>query len=78
MSPFPGSITEANATGSVSFSADHADAAQRRYKKDLDLIKPDLEAYNEQKEKALGLGPGALTRKGSGSPDADGQVCVCV
>lgn len=37
-----------------------ADAARRRYKKDLDLIKPDMEAYNKQKEMALGLTPGAL------------------
>lgn len=26
----------------------------------MDLIKPDLEAYNKQKEAALGLAPGAL------------------
>ncbi|KAF8693975.1 hypothetical protein AX14_002227 [Amanita brunnescens Koide BX004] len=39
---------------------DDAHAARRRYKKDLDLIKPDLEAYNRQKEAALGLAPGAL------------------
>jgi pre-mRNA-splicing factor SYF2 len=40
--------------------ADDVHAARRRYKKDLDLIKPDLEAYNKQKEAALGLAPGAL------------------
>ncbi|PFH50831.1 hypothetical protein AMATHDRAFT_60296 [Amanita thiersii Skay4041] len=40
---------------------DDAQAARRRYKKDLDLIKPDLEAYNKQKEAALGLAPGTLT-----------------
>ncbi|KAF8351917.1 SYF2-domain-containing protein [Amanita rubescens] len=39
---------------------DDVHAARRRYKKDLDLIKPDLEAYNKQKEAALGLAPGAL------------------
>ncbi|KAF8622412.1 hypothetical protein AX15_007058 [Amanita polypyramis BW_CC] len=39
---------------------DDAHAARRRYKKDLDLIKPDLEAYNKQKEAALGLAPGTL------------------
>jgi pre-mRNA-splicing factor SYF2 len=37
---------------------DYASAAQRRYKKDLDLLKPDMETYNKQKEAALGLGPG--------------------
>ncbi|KAF9006935.1 SYF2 splicing factor-domain-containing protein [Cyathus striatus] len=37
-----------------------ADAARRRYKKDLDLIKPDLETYNKQKAIAMGSGPGAL------------------
>ncbi|KAF5392844.1 hypothetical protein D9757_001041 [Collybiopsis confluens] len=40
---------------------DDAHAARRRYKKDLDLIKPDLVAYNKQKEVALGLAPGTLT-----------------
>ncbi|EIN14570.1 mRNA splicing factor SYF2, partial [Punctularia strigosozonata HHB-11173 SS5] len=40
---------------------DHADSARRRYKKDLDLIKPDLAAYNRQKEIALGLAPGTLS-----------------
>ncbi|KAF8893045.1 SYF2 splicing factor-domain-containing protein [Infundibulicybe gibba] len=39
---------------------DDAHAARRRYKKDLDLIKPDLEAYNRQKEVAMGLAPGSL------------------
>ncbi|KAJ3509608.1 hypothetical protein NLJ89_g5132 [Agrocybe chaxingu] len=38
---------------------DDAHAARRRYKKDLDLIKPDLEAYNKQK--ALATGAGTLT-----------------
>jgi pre-mRNA-splicing factor SYF2 len=41
--------------------ADDAHAARRRYKKDLDLIKPDLAAYNRQKELAMGLAPGTLT-----------------
>ncbi|KAF9050971.1 SYF2-domain-containing protein [Hymenopellis radicata] len=40
---------------------DDAHAARRRYKKDLDLIKPDLAAYNKQKEVAMGLAPGTLT-----------------
>ncbi|KAJ7493245.1 SYF2 splicing factor-domain-containing protein [Mycena galericulata] len=40
---------------------DDAHAARRRYKKDLDLIKPDLAAYNRQKELAMGLAPGSLT-----------------
>ncbi|OCH88708.1 SYF2-domain-containing protein [Obba rivulosa] len=46
---------------------DDADAARRRYKKDLDFIKPDLEAYNRQKEIALGLPSGALVKAGSSS-----------
>lgn len=41
---------------------DDAHAARRRYKKDLDYIKPDLAAYNKQKEAALGLAPGSLTK----------------
>ncbi|THV05710.1 SYF2-domain-containing protein [Dendrothele bispora CBS 962.96] len=41
---------------------DDAHAARRRYKKDLDLIKPDLETYNKQKEIAMGLAPGTLTQ----------------
>ncbi|KAG6907806.1 hypothetical protein DXG01_007346 [Tephrocybe rancida] len=39
---------------------DDAHAARRRYKKDIDHIKPDLVAYNKQKEVALGLAPGSL------------------
>ncbi|KAF9238128.1 SYF2 splicing factor-domain-containing protein [Melanogaster broomeanus] len=34
---------------------DDAHAARRRYKKDLDILKPDVEVYNRQKEQALGL-----------------------
>lgn len=40
---------------------DDAHAARRRYKKDLDLIKPDMAAYNRQKELAMGLPAGSLT-----------------
>lgn len=39
---------------------DDAHAARRRYKKDLDLIKPDLVAYNKQKAIAMGQVPGNL------------------
>ncbi|KAG7095633.1 hypothetical protein E1B28_006356 [Marasmius oreades] len=39
---------------------DDAHAAHRKYKKDLDLLKPNLVAYQQQKEVALGLGTGAL------------------
>ena len=46
---------------------DDADAARRRYKKDLDFIKPDLETYNRQKEIALGLAAGTLAKSGQGS-----------
>lgn len=52
-----------------------ADAARKRYKKDLDFIKPNLEAYNRQKEIALGLAPGTLSKAGSssGSSGASGS-----
>jgi pre-mRNA-splicing factor SYF2 len=40
---------------------DDAHAARRKYKKDLDFIKPDLEAYNKQKALAMTQGSGALT-----------------
>lgn len=43
---------------------DDAQAGHRKYKKDLDYIKPDLAAYNAQKEAALGYGLVA----GSSSP----------
>ncbi|KAF7789993.1 hypothetical protein EIP86_000941 [Pleurotus ostreatoroseus] len=43
------------------------DAARKRYKKDLDLLQPDLVAYNKQKEMALGLAAGALSKPGSSS-----------
>jgi len=47
---------------------DDAHAARRKYKKDLDLLKPDLAAYNAQKEVALGLGSSsALQSFASGS-----------
>jgi len=39
---------------------DDAHAARRRYKKDLDHIKPDLVAYNKQKAIAMGQSPGTL------------------
>ena len=40
--------------------SDDAHAARRRYKKDLDLVKPDLVAYNQQKAIAMGQAPGSL------------------
>lgn len=46
---------------------DDAHAARRRYKKDLNLIKPDLTAYSRQKEVVLGLAPGSLAHSGSSS-----------
>lgn len=45
----------------IHLNVDDAHAARRRYKKELDLIKPDLVAYNKQKEIAMGLAPGTLT-----------------
>jgi pre-mRNA-splicing factor SYF2 len=67
--------------------ADDAHAARRRYKKDLDLLKPDLEVYNRQKELVLGLVSGTLSQSGSSTPSgssfalttfdvAGSQVCV--
>ncbi|KAL0946221.1 hypothetical protein HGRIS_012480 [Hohenbuehelia grisea] len=53
---------------------DDAHAARRRYKKDLDHIKPDLEAYNRQKELALGLAPGALTQFNPTQGSSSGQL----
>jgi pre-mRNA-splicing factor SYF2 len=46
---------------------DDAHAARRKYKKDVDKLKPDLEAYNKQKEAAMGLAPGTLSQIGSSS-----------
>lgn len=46
---------------------DDAHAARRKYKKDVDKLKPDLEAYNRQKEAAMGLAPGTLAQSGSSS-----------
>ncbi|CAE6423907.1 unnamed protein product [Rhizoctonia solani] len=45
---------------------DDAHAARRKYKKDLDIIKPDLAAYQAQKEAAMGQGS-ALQNFSSGS-----------
>jgi pre-mRNA-splicing factor SYF2 len=44
---------------------DDSHAARRKYKKDVDKLKPDLETYNKQKEAAMGLAPGALSQSGS-------------
>ncbi|KAN0125277.1 Pre-mRNA-splicing factor syf2 [Lactarius tabidus] len=46
---------------------DDAHAARRKYKKDVDKLKPDLEVYNRQKETAMGLAPGTLAQTGSSS-----------
>lgn len=46
---------------------DDAHAARRKYKKDLDHLKPDLDAYNAQKEAAFGLAAGTLTNGNSSS-----------
>jgi len=44
---------------------DDAHAARRKYKKDIDKLKPDLDIYNRQKEAAMGLAPGTLSQSGS-------------
>lgn len=49
------------------YDVDDAHAARRRYKKDLDLLKPDIVAYNKQKEVAMGLAPGTLVKSAGGS-----------
>jgi pre-mRNA-splicing factor SYF2 len=58
-------------TGLYAFHAhdfpDDAHAARRKYKKEVDSLKPDLEAYNRQKETAMGLAPGTLSQNGSSS-----------
>ena len=48
-----------------SFFSDDSHAARRKYKKEVDKLKPDLEAYNKQKETAMGLAPGTLSQNGS-------------
>jgi pre-mRNA-splicing factor SYF2 len=45
-------------------SPDDAHAARRKYKKEVDKLQPDLEAYNKQKEAAMGLAPGTLSQSG--------------
>lgn len=44
--------------------SDDSHAARRKYKKEVDKLKPDLEAYNKQKEAAMGLAPGTLSQNG--------------
>lgn len=46
---------------------DDVTTTHRKYKKDLDLLKPNLDAYNRQKEVALGLAPGSLKDSPSSS-----------
>lgn len=41
---------------------DDDDQARKKYKRDLDQLRPDLVAYNKQKEVALGLKPGTLVK----------------
>ena len=41
----------------ILFSPDDAHAARRKYKKELDFVKPDLEAYNKQRALAMSQGP---------------------
>ena len=55
---------------------DDAHAARRRYKKDLDLLKPDLEAYNRQKEQALGLAAGSISKSGSSTPSGGSSALI--
>ncbi|RDB17121.1 Pre-mRNA-splicing factor syf2 [Hypsizygus marmoreus] len=53
---------------------DDAHAARRRYKKDLDFIKPDLVSYNKQKEVAMGLAPGTLVSFSAQSGSSELQI----
>jgi pre-mRNA-splicing factor SYF2 len=56
--------------------SDDSHAARRKYKKDLDHLKPDLVAYNRQKEIAMGLAPGTLVRTSEGSSSMQvSQMC---
>jgi len=52
-------------------SPDDSHAARRKYKKDVDKLKPDLEAYNKQKEAAMGLAPGTLSQNGTSTFSLD-------
>ncbi|KAI6020214.1 hypothetical protein PISMIDRAFT_675050 [Pisolithus microcarpus 441] len=47
---------------------DDVHAAHRRYKKDLDFLKPNLEVYSKQKEQVLGLAAGTLLESGGSTP----------
>lgn len=58
------------------FDSDDAHAARRRYKKDLDHIKPDLVSYNKQKEVAMGLAPGTLVSFNPTAGSSVMQVCI--
>ncbi|KAI6143224.1 SYF2 splicing factor-domain-containing protein [Pisolithus tinctorius] len=57
---------------------DDVHAAHRRYKKDLDFIKPDMEAYNKQKDQALGLAAGTLLGSGSSTPSGSSSSALTV
>jgi hypothetical protein len=45
-----------------SHAIDLESTSHRKYKKDLDLLKPDLVTYNLEKERALGLESGTLVK----------------
>lgn len=53
---------------------DDAHAARRKYKKDLDLLQPNLEAYTRQK--ALATGSVLATSHASGSSEIQASCCV--
>lgn len=57
--------------------ADDSHASRRKYKKDLDLLDPDLEAYNRQKILATGGALTAFDASGSSSAVQVKDITIC-
>lgn len=60
-------------SGVSNYRIDAEQVSQRRYKKDLAYIKPNMASYNKQKEQALGLPPGTITDE-LANPDKSSTV----
>lgn len=64
------------ASCSCSLRVDDVTTTHRKYKKDLDRLKPNLEAYNRQKEIALGLEAGSLSGLSAPSSSQIAQIAA--
>lgn len=55
--------------------SDYDDVTRRKYKKDIDALKPDLKAYNAQRQAALGQ-PSTSSASGSTEEGSESQALI--